>query len=164
MAVIVSDATPLNYLVEIGAADVLPQLYGRVIIPPAVRAELNHAKTPKAVREWLSKSPAWLEEIAPSIIPPAALTELDAGEMEAITLALQSCADLLLIDERDGTAAARGLGLRTTGTLGVLDLAASRGLIDLRVMFARLQETTFRGPTKLMAQLLEQEAERKKIL
>ena len=60
MAVIVSDATPLNYLVEIGAADVLPQLYGRVIIPPAVRAELNHAKTPKAVREWLSKSPAWL--------------------------------------------------------------------------------------------------------
>jgi len=76
MAVIVSDATPLNYLVEIGAADVLPQLYGRVIIPPAVRAELNHAKTPKALREWLSKSPAWLEVVAPSIIPPAALTEL----------------------------------------------------------------------------------------
>jgi predicted nucleic acid-binding protein len=163
MAVIVSDATPLNYLVEIRAADVLPQLYGRVIIPPAVRAELSHAKTPKAVREWLSKSPAWLEVVAPSIIPPASLTELDAGEMEAITLALQSCADLLLIDERDGTAA-RGLGLTTTGTLGVLDLAATRGLIDLRVMFARLQETTFRGPTKLMAQLLEQEAERKKIL
>ena len=84
--------------------------------------------------------------------------------MEAITLALQSCADLLLIDERDGTAAARGLGLSTTGTLGVLDLAATRSLIDLRVMFARLQETTFRGPTKLMAQLLEQEAERKTIL
>lgn len=164
MAVIVSDATPLNYLVEIGAVDVLHQLYGRVIIPPAVREELNHAKTPKAVREWLSKSPAWLEVVAPSIIPPAALTELDAGEMEAITLALQSGADLLLIDERDGTAAARRLGLTTTGTLGVLDLAARRGLIDLRVMFARLQETTFRAPTKLMAKLLEQEAERKKIL
>ena len=164
MAVIVSDATPLNYLVEIGAADVLPQLYGRVIIPPAVRAELNHAKTPKAVREWLTKSPAWLEVVAPSIIPPAALTELDVGEMEAITLALQTCADLLLIDECDGRAAARGLGLTTTGTIGVLDLAATRGLIDLRVMFARLQETTFRGPTKLMAKLLEQEAERKKIL
>jgi predicted nucleic acid-binding protein len=70
MAVIVSDAPPLNYLVEIGAADVLPQLYGRVIIPPAVRAELNHVKTPKAVREWLSKSPAWLEVVAPSNIPP----------------------------------------------------------------------------------------------
>jgi predicted nucleic acid-binding protein len=129
MAVIVSDATPLNYLVVIGAVDVLHQLYGRVIIPPAVREELNHAKTPKAVREWLSKSPDWLEVVAPSIIPPATLTELDAGEMEAITLALQSGADLLLIDERDGTAAARRLGLITTGTLGVWDLAA-RGRSD----------------------------------
>ena len=66
MAAIASDATPLNYLVEIGGADVLPQLYGRVIIPPAVRAELNHAKTPKAVGEWLSKSPAWLEPPTPA--------------------------------------------------------------------------------------------------
>ena len=145
MAVIVSDATPLNYLVEIGAADVLPQLYGRVVIPPAVRAELDHAKTPKAVRRWLSKSPSWIEVVAPSITPPAALTELDVGEKEAITLALQSRADLLLIDERDGTAAARALGLTTTGTLGVLDPASTRGLIDLRIMFARLEERTFRG-------------------
>ena len=68
MAVIVSDATPLNYLVVIAAADVLPQLYGRVLIPPAVRAELDHPNTPSAVRERLATSPAWLEVVAPSMI------------------------------------------------------------------------------------------------
>lgn len=162
MAVIVSDATPLNYLVVIGTVDVLPKLYGNVLVPPAVIAELNHPKTPALVRAWLAQSPPWLQVVAPSFMPPPSLSQLDTGEMEAIALALQSRADLLLIDERDGTAVARELGLTAIGTLGVLDLAAQRGLVDLALMFVRLQETTFRAPVKLVAQLLEQDAARKK--
>ena len=110
MAVIVSDATLLNYLVEIGAADVLPQLYGTVIIPPAVRAELNHAKRPKAVREWLSKSPAWLEVVAPSIIPPAALTELDVGEISQGIFPLPALSSTSLRRSTSGRPAAPILG------------------------------------------------------
>jgi predicted nucleic acid-binding protein len=111
MAVIVSDTTPLNYLVLIEAIDLLPQLYGRVLIPPAVRAELAHPRAPQAVRSWLAEPPAWLVVVAPSVVPAEVRSmSLDAGEMEAIALALENHADLLLIDERDGTAGARSIG------------------------------------------------------
>ena len=159
MAVIVSDTTPLNYLVLIGAIDRLPKIYGRVLIPTAVRDELNHPKTPEAVKTWLASAPRWLEITAPSVGPPDVRSrDLDAGEMEALALALEKRADLLLIDERDGTAAALQLGLTVTGTLGVLDHAARLGLIDLPAAFARLEKTTFRSPVRFMQDLLEKDA------
>jgi predicted nucleic acid-binding protein len=160
MAVIVSDTTPLNYLVLIEAADLLPKLYGRVLVPPAVHNELSHQKAPEALRIWLVSSPHWLEVVAPSVVP-FTLRSLDAGEAEAIALALEKRTDLLLIDERDGARAARELGLSVTGTLGVLDQAAGLGLIDLPTAFARLEKTTFRCPARLMADLLQQDAARK---
>jgi predicted nucleic acid-binding protein len=161
MAVIVSDTTPLNYLVLIGAVELLPKLYGRVFIPPAVRQESSHPKAPEAVRIWLASSPRWLEIVAPSIIPPNLSRSLDAGEVEAIALALETRAHLLLIEERDGAAVAQELGRAVTGTLGVLDQAARLGLIDLPTAFARLEKTTFRSPARLIADLLAQDAARK---
>lgn len=61
MQSIVADTTPLNYLVLIQAADILPELYRTVLIPPAVKAELTHTNTPAVVREWISQPPAWLK-------------------------------------------------------------------------------------------------------
>lgn len=119
MAVIVSDTRPLNYLVLIDAIEVLPRLYGRVLIPLAVREELNQPSTPEPVRVWLRRPPSWLELVSPTRAPDPALSKLDLGEAQAITLALECRADLLLIDERDGTIAARERGLAVTGTLGV---------------------------------------------
>ena len=55
MQAIVADTTPLNYLVLIQAADILPNLYRRVLIAPAVKAELAHANTPAIVRAWISQ-------------------------------------------------------------------------------------------------------------
>ncbi len=159
---IVSDSTPLNYLILIGAADVLPKLYARVLIPPAVRAELNHGKTPERVRAWVAEAPGWIEIITPSISQTQRLLHLGRGEAEAIILALEQSADLLLIDERDGTGAARSQGLRVTGTIGVLDQAAKLGLLDLSTMFARLDRTTFRSPKRLLADLIAQDAARKR--
>ncbi len=162
MQSIVADTTPLNYLVLIQAAEILPNLYQRVLIPPAVSAELAHANTPDIVRAWISQPPSWLEAVSPRQPVDLALSHLDAGEREAISLAFEIQASLLLMDERDGVSLARHRGLTVIGTLAALDLAALRGLVDLQTMFDRLRETTFRSPLRLMASMLEQDAERKK--
>jgi predicted nucleic acid-binding protein len=162
MQSIVADTTPLNYLVLIQAAEILSNLYGKILIPSAVKAELAHANTPDMVRTWISEPPSWLEIVSVKKPVDLALSYLDAGEQEAISLASELQASLLLMDERDGVAVARRRGLKVVGTLSVLDLAAAHGLVDLQTMFNRLRETTFRSPQRLMASMLEQDAERKK--
>jgi|SRR5579864_2337756 len=162
MQLIVAATTPLNYLVLIQAAEILPNLYQKVLIPPAVRAELAHANAPDTVRTWISEPPLWLEVVSLKQPIDSDLSHLDAGECEAISLASELQAGLLLMDERDGVSLARQRGLKVVGTLAALDLAALRGLIDLQTMFARLRETTFRSPLRLMVSMLEQDAERRK--
>jgi predicted nucleic acid-binding protein len=61
---------------------------------------------------------------------------------------------MLLIDERDGSEIARRLGVKTIGTLGLLDAAAERGWLDLKIVFERLRATSFRAPIAVMAALL----------
>jgi predicted nucleic acid-binding protein len=82
------------------------------------------------------------------------MPKLDDGERAAIALALAVKADLVLMDDQDGVAAARRQGLTVTGTLGVLDLAARRGLIDLAAAFERLKATTFYYRQGLLDDLL----------
>jgi hypothetical protein len=96
------------------------------------KTSAHNAAAPEAVRRWVDGPPSWLR-IRPALPDPAPLPlrELDRGERDAIFLAVHLRADLLLMDERDGVAAARSLGLTTTGTLGVLVRAADRGVIDL---------------------------------
>ena len=159
---IVSDTTPLNYLVLIEAIDVLPRLYERALIPPAVQAELSAPEGPESVREWISSNPPWLEVLACSKAADADLARLDPGEREAILLASELGASLLLMDERDGSAVARSRGLTVIGTLSVLDAAAARGWVDLPEMFQRLNRTSFRSPRKVMAAMLEQNALRRR--
>jgi len=69
--IVVSDTSPLNYLVLIEQVQVLPVLFGRVVVPPAVMAELQHAGTPAVVRAWAASPPPWLE-----IRPPASTKPL----------------------------------------------------------------------------------------
>jgi len=59
--VVIADTTPLNYLVLIRRVEILPRLYGRVLIPPAVWREFQQRETPQAVRDWISRRPDWLE-------------------------------------------------------------------------------------------------------
>lgn len=79
---------------------------------------------------------------------------LDEGEKAALMLGLQLNADLILIDERKGVAAARQKGLQTTGTIGVLALGAEHQLLDLSDTFTRLRRTNFYCPEELMSKLL----------
>ena len=154
MRLVVADTSPIFYLLSIGQVDLLPRLFGKVFLPDAVHKELCHPAAPAMVRDWVAGFPAWLEVKQVDAIDDVTLQPLGAGERAAITLALSLHADLILIDERKGTAVALGKGLDVTGTLGVLGLAARRGLVDLADAFARLKRTNFRYRQETMETLL----------
>jgi predicted nucleic acid-binding protein len=94
-----------------------------------------------------------------SINDPA-LNALDPGERSAIALGISLKADLILIDERKGSIVAASKGFETTGTLGILDLAAKRKLIDLRAARESLKQTNFRYRKDLIDSLLAQSEDR----
>src|SRR3954447_5866485 len=98
--IVVADASPLVGLVKIGHADVLAALYGAVVIPPTVAAELTSLNRPAEVLTFAASPPAWLSVKAPTRLE--AIADLDAGELEAISLAKELAADLLLIDDARG--------------------------------------------------------------
>jgi predicted nucleic acid-binding protein len=154
--IVIADTSPLNYLIVIGAADLLPFLYGSIHIAPACASELSAPGTPEGVRRWFENKPDWLLVTAPQDTSDPRFVRLDIGEREAIALAVQLTADLVLIDERDGRAAARACGLTVVGTLRVLADAAAMGAVDLAEAFARLRSTTFRGDPRLMDLLLRE--------
>src|ERR1700741_3720265 len=122
----------------------------------------SHMQTRPLPCAWISQPPQWLEVVGLKQPVDPALAHLDAGEREAISLASELQAILLLMDERDGVIIARHRGLKEVGTLAALDLAAGHGLIDLQTMFDRLRATTFRSPRRLSARMLEQVAVRNK--
>jgi predicted nucleic acid-binding protein len=159
---VVSNTTPLNYLVLINEAEVLREIYGRIVIPQAVIDELQHDETPAIVRRWIANRPEWLEVRQISIAGDVALEELGAGEREAIALAEQLGASAIILDERAARQEASRRGLPVTGTLGVLDKAAERGLLDLGEAFGLLQQTTFRASQELYQRFLDRAVERKR--
>ena len=152
--IVISNTTPLNYLVLIGLIDVLPALYGEVAIPEAVLGELQRAKTPQAVRDWINSQPAWLLVKRVELVDPS-LDALHAGEREAIALAKQIAADALIIDEKSGRLAALHLGIRVIGTMRVLADADAAGLCVLEDALDRLQQTSFRLSSLLKNSFLE---------
>jgi predicted nucleic acid-binding protein len=162
MPTCVADTAPLNYLVLIAAIEFLPRICEIVLIPPAVRDELAHPRAPQLVRDWITQPPSWLSVRGETLTIDSALSYLDPGESQAITLASNVPGALLLMDDREGTIEARRRGIKTLGTLGLLDKAASHGWIDLAEMFRRLDATTFRTPRRLMTLLLEENARRTK--
>jgi predicted nucleic acid-binding protein len=161
--VVIADSSPLNYLLLIDVIQILPELFGHVFIPKAVSRELQSAATPAKVVAWMSQFPTWLrtEEAIP--LDDESLEKLGAGEREAITLALASGSDvLLLIDEGRGRREAKQRQIRFMGTLGVLDKAAALGLIDLPLAIERLMQTNFYVTPSLLKTLLVTDASRKK--
>jgi predicted nucleic acid-binding protein len=159
---VITDNTPLRYLILLGYVDILPALYGRVIVPAAVVTELQHPKTPAAVRAWMAHPPAWIERRQTTTSADAALATLDAGEREAILLMHELNADLLLIDEGDGYSAATQRGLRCLRTVGLLDYAGQEGLVDIPEALARLRRTNFRIRPAVLDEVLARDAERRR--
>lgn len=107
--IVVSDTSPLNYRLLIEFQDILPKLFQRILIPEAVRQELQSAAAPDAIKRFLAADPDWLETRPALEIDPR-LRQLDPGEREALDLALAASADLVVLDERKGRQAARASG------------------------------------------------------
>jgi predicted nucleic acid-binding protein len=161
MTVVVADTSPLNYLALIGEIGILRTLYGRVVVPPEVLAELADAGAPPEVAGWIQSRPEWLEvrSVRRGQDEPT-LPQLDPGERAAILLAQEEPDALLLIDDAAGRAEANRRGIPSTGTLGVLRAAALRGLLDLAPALTRLAATNFRVSQALLEDLLAEDSER----
>lgn len=156
---VVANAGPLNYLVLIEHEGVLPTLFDKIFVPPAVLAKLAHPESPPAVRTWAMNPPGWLEVRAGPYLDDPLLQRLHHGERAAMELVVSLAANLLLMDDRAGVAVARAKGFAVTGTLGLLDLAARRQLVSLHQAFTRLKHTNFRYPPSLMASILSRAKE-----
>lgn len=153
--IIVSDTSPLCYLLLIDYIDILPQLYESVLIPQAVANELSDRNAPELIQNWIAKPPTWLQIKSINLQTDSIFQKLDIGEQEAILLAEQYKINLLLIDERAARRVAQQRNLNVVGLLGVLGSAASKELIDFPSAIARLQKTTFYASPKLINALLE---------
>ena len=86
---VVSNASPLRYLIFIKHADLLRELFGEILIPTAVRVELTDAGTPETVRQWMRSTPAWLKIMLVSAVSDHLLSRLHRGEQDAILLGVQ---------------------------------------------------------------------------
>lgn len=138
--IVVSDTSPIRALDYLGLLSVLGDLYSEVLVPPAVANELQN---PRARFRRIDvatlpfvylKSPSGTQSVG--AIDPS----LDLAEAEALSLALEESADVLM-DEIAGRDAAVRLGLTVTGTLGVLLEAKLQGLIpEVRSPMDRLQQ------------------------
>ncbi len=151
MRVVVSDTTAIRYLLLIGEIEILNSLYGHLIIPAEVQRELNHLSAPLVVRSWLSNLPEWVEVLSVELaVEDAFLPELDLGERQALKLAQELNADLILLDDRKAVQRAEALCIPVAGTLTIIAIAAKRGLMDFETAIARLSNTNFRFGEKLI--------------
>lgn len=159
--IIVSDTSPITNLAAIGQLDLLRKLYTTIVIPEAVYNEMVAVdkQVPGAVEV---QTFGWIKRQA--IANPQSVIDLqenqdgiDLGEAEAIILALEVKANLLLMDERRGRTLATKYGLNVTGLLGVLLQAKRNSFIALikPSIDQLIEEADFRVSAELYATVLQ---------
>jgi hypothetical protein len=146
MREVLSNTSPLVYLHQLGRVDLLAALYGRIVIPEAVASELRegtrlgHAVPMVEALPWIT-----VERVEQAALLQL-VTDLDAGEREALALAVRRPNSLLILDDGLARRYATMLGLTITGTLGVLLRAKQRGLLEqVRPCIDQLQALGFRA-------------------
>ncbi|ADW70058.1 hypothetical protein [Granulicella tundricola] len=144
--IVVADAGPLRYLIEIDLIAQIPAQYGELYVPGAVLNELSQPITPSSVKLWLAKPPFWFHIVDAADRTPKIPT-LDLGESEALKLAIKLEADFLLIDDQAARKAApKYINASVTGTLGVIyevSRLSLRPAEEFRQNVGRLRLTTF---------------------
>jgi uncharacterized protein len=152
--IVVSNSSPLISLGSIGRLDLLQEIFGEVSIPVTVLQEVRSVEI--STESWIVS-----REVEGPLVPRALESELDRGEAEAIALAVELRADLLLMDERRGRRVAARFGLKVLGVLGILVEAKRRGLIEnVQPLLRDLQERAgFRVSAVLYQRALEEAGE-----
>lgn len=159
--IVVSDTSPITNLAAISQLDLLQELYTRIIIPVAVYDEMvNVGKPVPGAIEVQTLS--WIQTQAVAdrqrvITIQESEENIDLGEAEAIALALDLKADLLLMDERRGRLVATSYGLQVTGLLGVLVQAKQNNLIKIvkPLVDQLIEQADFRVSSQLYSAILE---------
>jgi len=158
--IVISDTSVITNLAAIGQLQLLSQLYNQVTIPEAVYRELADIDPPVPGSLEVQTAP-WIEvrQVTNYKVVKYLMNEvwLDPGESEAIALALELNAELLLIDERRGRAEADRLGVRITGLLGILVEAKRKNLIVAvkPLLDALIATSEFRVSSALYKQILD---------
>lgn len=129
MLKVVSNTTPLISLLKLGRLDVLMELYQEILIPTAVFEEIEVGKNKSFYRnlsniDWVKIIKIENEDARRYFL------DLDKGEAEAIILATEIGADLIIMDEKLGRFHAKHADLKVTGTVGVLIKAKREGIIN----------------------------------
>ena len=163
--VVISDTGPLLYLFLIGHLDILPTMFGRVILPRAVlEIELSDESTARGLRKFLENLPEWLSIYEEPLNAHPEVASLGRGERNAISLMLELNGDLLLCDDSAARKRAIRLGVEVMGTLGLIDEAGFRGLIDFESAIERLVGgTSFHPSVALIEEVRERHRQRKEL-
>ncbi len=157
--IVVSDTSAIANLIVVGYGDLLPQLFGTVVVPTVVYQELLENGANHPVTQTV-KTVNWLAVRTVQALSEAERLErerrFDPGEANAIVLAIELQATQLLIDERLGRIEAKRQGLRITGVIGILLVAKRQGLIaDVRpILDALIDEANFRMSRRLYDETL----------
>lgn len=127
--IVVSDSSPLIALASVGRLELLHALYGEILIPEAVRDEVSVDIDRPGAREVIAAGWIQVRRSSDTLERSIALTLVDKGEAEAIGLAIDVNAELLIVDDRRARDLAETLGLRIIGVAGVLLEGKSRGFV-----------------------------------
>ncbi|MGB5593734.1 MAG: DUF3368 domain-containing protein [Crocosphaera sp.] len=120
---VISNTSPLLNLAIVNQLSIIRKQFKEIIIPNAVLRELRiNEDRPgsQQLREAFEASWIRVKQVENETFVQLLRRELDQGEAEAIALAIELKADLVLLDERDGRKIARSLGLNITGVLGII--------------------------------------------
>jgi predicted nucleic acid-binding protein len=139
---VITDTSVILNLCLLGQEGLLVPLFGTVLAPSQVVAEFQRLAVSDPRFRGLV-FPAFIQQVAPSGTLPHLLqaSRLHAGEVAALTLAVEHNADVILMDERAGRSAAQGLGLKCMGLLGILVEGRRRNLLpSIAPLLDRLQQ------------------------
>jgi len=160
---VVSNTSPLTNLAAIGQIDLLRRLFGEVLIPEGVWAELNAFGKSWPGRDEVAAA-AWIhrQSIQDRLLATALQRDLDIGEAESIALALETGAELILLDEKEGRHTAQRLGLKVMGVVGILlQGKAQKEIEPMRPFLDALRQTAgFYLSEAIYQAALEQAGER----
>jgi uncharacterized protein len=141
----IADTSPIQYLYQTNLLDLLPNIYGEILIPQAVNQELAAGRV-QGVALPNPSDLSWIRVCCPqntAILPD--ITELGLGERESLALAMEMTDSLLILDDGLARRYARQLGLRFTGTLGVPIKAKQTGkLTTVSPVLDQLNQLRFR--------------------